>query len=209
VSAIVARLRAAGLPASDALVFSPASALRRVLDARGYTRCHLLLPPAVAAGFATPTVEEGPVDCVVVGDVRDGFTYAALNVAFRHLLDGAELIAMQKGRYFIAPDGRSLDTGAFVTALEYASGREAYVIGKPSANLFRLALEDLGVPAERAVVVGDDISSDIPAARAVAARSILVRTGKYADETLAASAVKPDVVVDSVAEVPEALGLLG
>jgi HAD superfamily hydrolase (TIGR01458 family) len=207
VSVIAERLRRIGLPAGEDLVVSPAAALAVVLAQRGYSRCHLLLPSAVAEAFASFSAEDAPIECVVVGDVRDGFTYAALNTAFRYLLAGAELIAMQKGRYFIGPDGRALDTGAFVAALEYASGAEGYVIGKPSANLFRLALEELGVPAERVVVVGDDVGSDIAAAHAVGAMSILVRTGKYSDAALEAAEAKPDLVVDSIAEVPPVLCL--
>jgi ribonucleotide monophosphatase NagD (HAD superfamily) len=58
----------------------------------------------------------------VVGDLGERFGYRVLNQAFRELLDGAELVALQKNRYWRTPDGLSLDVGPFVAALEYATG---------------------------------------------------------------------------------------
>jgi hypothetical protein len=61
------------------------------------------------------------VDAVVVGDLGERFDYAVLNQAFRRLMDGAELVALQKNRYWRTQDGLSLDVGPFVAALEYAA----------------------------------------------------------------------------------------
>jgi HAD superfamily hydrolase (TIGR01458 family) len=208
VADITARLTAAGVPAVDDEVFSPVSAAKRFLARAGRPRCHLLVPPSIEPEFAEYRAQGSDVDWVVVGDCRDGFTYARLNTAFRLVRDGAQLLALQKGRWFASPSGPSLDTGAFVTAIEYATGAQAHVVGKPSTELMRMALEDVGGDPFSVVMVGDDVRSDIPGAHAVGARSVLVRTGKFSLSELERSEIKPDLLLDSIADLPVALAEL-
>ncbi|MDE2586373.1 MAG: HAD hydrolase-like protein, partial [Betaproteobacteria bacterium] len=89
-----------------------------------------------------------------------------------------------RNRYFQEPDGLTMDLGAFVAALEYASGRPAEIVGKPAAPFFLGALAELGVAPADAVLIGDDLRDDIGGAQAAGIPAILVRTGKYrpADE---------------------------
>ena len=77
---------------------------------------------------------------LVVGDAGTHFTYDALNAAFRILADGAAFYALAANRTFYDADGAlSMDVGAFVAALEYASGQTAEVLGKPAEAFFRAA----------------------------------------------------------------------
>ena len=206
---ILGRLDAAGIPASLEEVFSPVAALAGFLKSQHAAACYFVLPPELGAEVSAFAVDAGgQADFVVVGDVKDGLTYARLNEALRHLLGGAQLIALNKGRYYRGPDGPLLDTGAFAAALEYAASTQAYVIGKPSAELLRLALRDMGVAPDQAVMVGDDATADIGGGRAVGTRTVLVRTGKFTPEALAAAPCEPDVILESVADLPDALELL-
>ena len=168
----------------------------------------LLVAEALREDLAelTPAEEDERVDAVVLGDLGDGFTPGVLNESFRMLLEGAELVALQHNRFWKRADGLVLDVGAYAAALEYAGGVEAFVVGKPAAPFFTAALEDLDAPAESAVMVGDDLEADIGGAIAAGLRGILVRTGKYREETLEASAVRPTEIVDSIADVPSLLG---
>ena len=125
-----------------------------------------------------------------------------LNRAFRHLLAGAELIALQKNRYWLREDGLGLDVGPFVAALEYAAGCEAHVVGKPADAFFRHVLEGLGVGPPDAVMVGDDVESDVGGALRAGLAGVLVRTGKYREQAVAASGIEPSATVDSIADVP-------
>lgn len=120
-------------------------------------------------------------------------------------MDGAELVALQKNRFWLTADGLSLDVGAFVAALEYATRRDAYVVGKPARAFFILPLDNLGVDADAAVMVGDDIESDIGGALDAGLRAVLVRTGKYRPDVAAASGIEPTAVVASIADVPPLL----
>ena len=137
---------------------------------------------------------------MVLGDAGDNFTYASLNKAFRFVLDGAELVAMEKDRYWMGSDGLMLGAGPFVAAVEYAAGVEAKLIGKPSRNFFELALRDMSVRAEEAAVIGDDVVSDVAGGKKLGMKGILVKTGKFRKEALERAEVKPDLILDSVAE---------
>ena len=208
VATIVARLRDAGILAEDAEIFSPISAAKRFLARQEHARCHLLLPPSIEPEFVEFRANGNGVDWVVVGDCREGFTYGRLNAAFRIVKNGAEILALQKGRWFVSPSGPSLDTGACVAALEYGANRQAHVVGKPSTELIRAALQDVGGDPFEAVMVGDDICSDVPSAHSAGTRSVLVRTGKFSLSTLERSEIKPDLLLDSVADLPAALAEL-
>ena len=112
----------------------------------------------------------------------------------------------RKNRYWLKADGLALDVGPFVAALEYAAGREAYVVGKPAAGFFDEVLDGAGSDAAAAAMVGDDIESDIGGALRAGLAAILVRTGKYRTEALEQSGLEPTAVVDSIADVPALFG---
>ena len=71
--------------------------------------------------FKEIPVDDDAPDFVVVGDYSEGFDFHALNHAFRLLMNGAELIALQKNLYWFSSEGMFLDCGAFVTLLESAA----------------------------------------------------------------------------------------
>lgn len=144
-------------------------------------------------------------DVVVVGGAGPEFGYAALNRAFGHLQRGARLVAMHRNLYWRTDDGLQLDTGAFLVGLEKAARVEAEITGKPSAAFFEAALAHVGVGAGEAVMVGDDVESDVLAAQHAGVRGVLVRTGKYLPETHRAASGTPDHVIDSFADLPALL----
>lgn len=142
-----------------------------------------------------------PKRYVVVGDAQENFTYANLNAAFRTLMHGGELLAAANNRCFKDGDGElSMDAGGFVSALEYASGQRAQIIGKPSREFYHLACAAMGVPPEACVMIGDDLESDIGGAQAAGLKAILVQTGKTCAET-ACEGIVPDAVFDSIATI--------
>jgi HAD superfamily hydrolase (TIGR01458 family) len=143
-------------------------------------------------------------DVMVVGGACDDFSYDAVNRVFRRLMDGAALVGMHRNRYWRTAQGLQLDAGAFISGLEYASGVTATICGKPAAEYFRAALELLGVPPSRALMVGDDIENDVMGAQGAGLTGVLVRTGKFRPEDLERG--RPDHVLDSLGDLP---GLLG
>ncbi|MDQ3303102.1 MAG: HAD-IA family hydrolase, partial [Actinomycetota bacterium] len=99
----------------------------------------------------------------------------------------------------------ALDAGPFVAALEYASGKRATGVGKPERAFFELALRNLDLPPDMVAMVGDDPELDVAGAQTAGLRTILVETGRYRPG--AELNVQPDLVLRSVARLPEALGL--
>ena len=159
------------------------------------------------AGYVT-VVDEG-ADAVLVGGADETeetaaiYAYDRLNRAFAELESGARLVALHKNRWWQTVHGPQLDGGAFVAALEYAAGVEAELVGKPQAAYFEAALAAVGVGPTEATMVGDDVATDVGAAIALGMRGVLVQTGKFREETLAAANPKPDAVIASVAALPE------
>ncbi len=124
----------------------------------------------------------------------------------RVLLEGAALVAMRRNLTWMTSAGECLDAGAYLLGLEGASGRRAVVTGKPAPGCFAAGLEELGMPAARVAMVGDDIENDVLAAQAVGITGVLVRTGKFREDKLATASGRPDHVIDSIVELPALLG---
>lgn len=182
-------------------IFTPAVAAISFIKKAGISGVHLLTTGDVDKEFAEAGIyscSDG-VDAVIVGDAGDNFSYERMNGAFRFLLEGAGLIALEKDRYWMAGDGMMLSAGPFVSALEYATGKTAAIMGKPSKTFFELALDSMGVGASDTAMVGDDIMTDIGGSISCGIDGILVRTGKFRPETLQAAEVKPTAVIRSVA----------
>jgi len=200
---IAKRLSQMGLPIPESLIFTPAIAAVAYLKSTGRHHYRLLVTGDVDRDFPQENQKTSPqrTDLIIVGDAGDEFTYAKLNAAFRDLMGGAELIALERDRYWMAPDGLSLSAGPFVTALECATGKKAILMGKPSGAFFDLALKDMGLSPAQAVMIGDDISTDVGGAQDAGLRGILVRTGKYREEMVKRSAILPDLTIDSIAEI--------
>ena len=205
--AIFDKLRRLGFPVhADELVTPAALAVRHCLD-EGHRRVSLLMNEEVKGDFAALEEDDEHPDAVIVGDLGEDFAYPVLNRAFRHVMDGAELIALQRNRFWLRADGLSLDVGPFVAALEYATARDAYVVGKPAPGFFHEVLREAGAPAGDSAMVGDDIETDVGGALGAGLAGILVRTGKYRPDAAASSGIEPTATVDSIADVPELLGL--
>jgi HAD superfamily hydrolase (TIGR01458 family) len=206
-AATAAILRREGIGVEDREVLVPAVlARRRILDS-GRRRAAFLLPPEALADF-DGVIEDGErPDWVVVGDLGRDFTWERLNRAFGWIRGGARLLALHRNRFWDnGRDGIVLDAGPFVVALEYATGAEAELVGKPARGFFDLALAELGVPADGVLVVGDDLEADCAGARRAGCRAALVLTGRTRREDAAggrgrpSGAPAPDLILESVAE---------
>lgn len=198
---LVQRMGQMGFQVREEELFTAPVAAADWLRKNEIERVLLCLPDAVGeqefSEFDRDTVAP---EAVVVGDLGEAWTFSRLNRAFRALLDGAALVALQKNRYWSTEGGLTLDAGPFVAALEYAADVPAVVVGKPSAEFFVLAVESLGVRPSRIAVVGDDIENDVRGAQKAGLRGALVRTGKFRQEQLDHGTVLPHDIAGSLAE---------
>jgi HAD superfamily hydrolase (TIGR01458 family) len=176
-SRIVDDLTSFGLRVEPRDIFTPAAIARNYLAGR-HLAPFLVVHPDLYEDFAA-LPQEGD-EAVIVGDAGAFFTYDRLNRAYRKILRGAPFLALAKNRSFLDRDGElSLDAGPFVAGLEYACGREATVLGKPSPAFFELAVKGLGLDAQHVAMVGDDAEADVGGAMAAGLMGVLVQTGKY------------------------------
>lgn len=169
--------------------------------------CRLLLADDVKQDFKTLSQSDTAANYIVIGDIGDAWCYPLLNEVFNCLANGAKLIAIHKNRFWQTEHGLQMDIGGFIDALEYASGVKAMIIGKPSADFFQIALGDMKLKPNEVAIIGDDIDADIGGGQQVGLTGILVKTGKYRQSYTVASMVKPDLIIESIKDLPDMLGL--
>ena len=172
----------------------------------GLNRCRLILAEAAQADYP-PSIDEKP-EAIVIGDIGNEWDYDLLNSLMNQILEGAELIALHKGRYFQTEKGLMLDSGAFVAALEHATGKKAHVVGKPNPAFFEMGSALLDASTNELVMVGDDLINDIEGAQNTGYHAVLVQTGKYRKAIVEQSEIIPDGIITSVAALPNYLSLL-
>jgi len=103
------------------------------------------------------------------------------------------------------PDGPWPATGAILAAIETAGGMPAVVVGKPERIMFDIAREALA-GCTRIGVIGDHLTADIQGAKRAGLDAILVLTGATSQADLERAPIPPDLVLDSLAALPEAIG---
>lgn len=196
-----------GIEADSSEVQTATSACVSLLKAHPRWRCHLMIPNRITDMFDGIVRDDISPDVVVIGDLDDAFDFAAMNRAFLMLRNGAELIVFHKNLFWLDATGARLDSGAFVVALEAASGKSATVTGKPSRLFFETALSELRCSRDRVLIIGDDVKTDITGGRTVGVRTVLVGTGKY-DGRPSDSAHREDFFLDSIGRLPELLSTM-
>ena len=197
---LTAKLRRLGLEVDEQEIMSANYAGVLLLDQRGFKRCRLVLRPAAQQDYPTNCLQNP--DAIVIGDIGNRWDYDLLNELMNQVLEGAEIIALHKGRYFQGTSGLLLDSGAFVAALEHATGKQAVVIGKPNPTFFELASNTFGCNPDELLMVGDDLINDIGGAMQMGMHAVLVQTGKYRKGLVESSTIQPDGCIPSIKELP-------
>jgi glycerol 3-phosphatase-2 len=151
----------------------------------------------------------GSVDAVVVGLDLD-FSYARLACAAEAVQAGARFIATNRDPVLVQEKGLMPGAGSMVSAIETASGHTPVSIGKPGPLLLQVAAHAAGGDVAAAVMIGDSVVTDVPAAHAVGARSVLMLTGitTRAQVTALAAADQPTEIAVDAAELAAALDRL-
>ena len=154
---------------------------------------------------------------VIFGDGVEDLSYTNLDRAFRLVRRGAELIAMHRNGWWYTTKGETIDTGAFVAAVEYATGVRARVTGKPGPLMFRTAFRGLAADVAAAggrrltrgevVMVGDHAPQDVGGAHRAGLRGLLVLSGRTTAEEVPGlrGAAVPDAVAATLGDVVAAL----
>lgn len=197
-------LRNMGIPAGPEHVFTSGQATAM------YIRNHAkTLTPSVYAvgeeGLLTALeemgcrLEERDPDFVVVGIDRD-FTYRKLMTASLAIQKGAVFLGTNADKRLPAENGLLPGAGSLVRAVAAASGVEPVWIGKPEARMVRYSLERIGTAADRTVMIGDNLETDILAGVNAGMKSVLVLTGCSSRQDADRNPCRPDCVVENLAE---------
>lgn len=197
-----ARLRAMGIDVQPHELHTASSVTAQYLRRRGVRRCWVLLDGTAIADFDDFELSSGTPECVVLGDLNDETPIERLHQAFRALLAGAELIAIQRNGAWTGDDGLArLDVGAWIAALEFSSGQRATVLGKPARFAYQVPAEELGIPAEHLGMVADDPDVDLRGARELGLRTVFVSTTALPTRR-PVEASEFDYVLESIADLP-------
>jgi len=207
-SNLVSFLKAMGLNVAPESVFSAPQIALEYCKLKDYKKISLIVPdPEMEQDFSSFQLVDINPDAIVLGDMGQLFTFELINRLFNEAINGAQIVAMHKNRYWKSAQGLTIDLGVFVAALEYASGKSAVVMGKPDPNMFRLAIQSWNVSPDSVWVIGDDVEGDVFGAKSAGMKSVLVKTGKFREDVLAQSKTKPDHIIESVANLPSLLKL--
>jgi HAD superfamily hydrolase (TIGR01458 family) len=202
---LAARLQAIGLPISERqLITAPVATANYIRQHFPGKRCWVLTKGDTIADFAGIKLVDAheDADVVVIGGAEELLTYEAMNYAFRQMMNGAVLLGTHRNLYWKAAEGLMLDSGAYIYALEVATGQHATILGKPDRAFFEQALQSIGVPPNEAIMVGDDIENDIGGAQRAGLRGILVSTGKHQPNSPLLERIHPDAILPSIADLP-------
>jgi HAD superfamily hydrolase (TIGR01450 family) len=151
-------------------------------------------------------------DVILLGGAGQEYDHVTLSRVYDWMAQGVPVVAMHRSTSWDTTEGLRIDTGMYLIGMEETSGRKATAVGKPAPEGFLASATRLGVDPEEMFMVGDDLNNDVLAAQVVGMTGVLVRTGKFRQDTLdrwAADefAMQPNHVVDSVTDLPALLGL--
>lgn len=152
-------------------------------------------------GF-TVTEELDRVECLVMGFDTE-LTFKKLEDVSKLLLGRPDLPYIATNPDYVCPTefGSVPDCGSVCDMLYNVSKRRPLVIGKPEPLMPMLAMDKWGIDAEHTLVIGDRIYTDIKSGLRAGTHTALVLSGETTHEILAASEEKPEVVLESAAEI--------
>lgn len=212
-AAVAAHLRGMGIEAKAEEVCTSSMAAARYIaeESPGATVAILgeegLIQACSEAGLRL--VSEAPQ--YVVQGIDRSFTYESLARASRWIREGAKFVLTNPDLMLPSDDGVMPGAGTLGAAIEAASGVAPVVIGKPESHLITYATAMLGIKTGEAVVVGDNMRTDISAGARAGCRTILVLTGLTTQDNLehyqSITGVTPDEICADLAELIGTLGV--
>lgn len=205
--------------AADEVITAAVLTAEYVRDRYPGARCYLVNNgridedmPGVDVVYAADVGDTEAPDVVLLGGAGPEYDHLTLSRVYDWMARGVPVVAMHRSTAWTTAEGLRIDTGMYLIGMEQTSGHKAVAVGKPAPEGFLASAGRLGVDPEEMYMVGDDLNNDVLAAQVVGMAGVLVRTGKFRQETLdrwAADefAMQPNYVIDSVADLPELLGL--
>lgn len=196
---IYQKLHKLNLPLAEIDIFSPSIAINDFLNQKKIKKIYLMAEPEIEEDFNHFILDDENPEAIIIGDIYKKFNWDSLNKVFELLNNSkAILLALHKNKYCKRNNKIALDLGPFIQALEYASSKNAIVIGKPEKKFFDIAINSLNLNKNEVIMIGDDIIADIQGAKNHNIKAIQVRTGKFRSEDISIKYIQPDLRLDSL-----------
>lgn len=141
-------------------------------------------------------------EAILVAEDRK-INFRKLVLAVNALTAGAEgYKTAYGGTWFISRHKRVPGTGALAAAIEKCARKELEVIGKPSTRMLNL-IKSLGLKAEKTILFGDELNSDIAFGNKLGFKTVFVLTGRdtLEDYKHTGANCTPDFILNSVADI--------
>ena len=145
------------------------------------------------------TLCDEDVEAVFAG-LDSHVTYEKQCRGFYQLQKGARLIGTNPDRRLPHGDYFHIGNGAMVHMLEYCSEQQALMIGKPHAPMLQEALRYAGIEKEAALMIGDNLETDVAFGLNNGCSTIFVTTGVHTRQDCEKSGLRPDLVIDNLLE---------
>ena len=147
------------------------------------------------------TISQNNPDYVVVGKTSANFNFETLKTAVQLIQKGAKFIGTNPDMTDPTEQGIEPACGTILAAIEAASGKKPYIIGKPNSLMMTMAARKLGVHPEETVMIGDRMDTDIVGGMEAGMKTCLVLSGVSKREDIDNFPYRPDYVFESVAEI--------
>lgn len=139
-------------------------------------------------------------DYVVVGETT-AYSLETITKAINMVRAGARLIGANSDVCGPTEHGMVPACGSLVAPIEMATGRKAYFCGKPNALMVRTGIKMLGCRSAEAVMIGDNMDTDILAGVDSGVATALVLTGVSTMETIKEYSYRPTGIYDGIGAV--------
>ncbi len=146
------------------------------------------------------SISETDPDYVVVGKTSN-FNYLMMKKAVNLINKGAKFIGTNPDVVDPTEGGIEPACGSILAAIEKASGKKPYIVGKPNALMMTIATKKLGVHADSTLMIGDRMDTDIVGGLEAGMTTCLVLSGVTNKEMIDHFPYKPDYVFNHVGEI--------
>ena len=150
------------------------------------------------------SITDANPDYVVVGKTAS-FGFPMMKKAVQLIDAGAKFIGTNPDLVDPVEGGTEPAAGVLLAAIEAATGRKPYIVGKPNSLMMIYARKMLDVPAEDCVMIGDRMDTDIVGGLEAGMRTCLVLSGVSTRDSVARFPYRPTFVYDSVADIDPAV----
>src|SRR4051812_23061100 len=204
---LAARLLASGLEVPEESIWTSALATARFLeDQRPGGSAYVIGEAGLTTALhqAGYTMTERSPDYVILGETRT-YSFERITRAIRLIEAGSRFIATNPDPTGPSADGPLPVTGSVAALISRATGVEPYYVGKPNPLMMRSALNAIDAHSETTAMIGDRMDTDVVAGLEAGLETILVLTGISTRESAERFPYRPARIVDSVADLAEAL----